>query len=225
MAVKVIRQQRIRRRFHGRVARFTIVQACHQRDTPAVPGSSNTHTASSNTHTHTTYLSRTLEREFGRLVKDVGKINSSHDTTDTSVPPLNAMTCAELRVRGADHFIRDALAGCRDRFEALQSCKSVALLFNRERCAMPYQACNRKTHGGGRQGPAFKMMQEVLLIQELDSSFLHINAKYSAGEDSCHTIRSIILIAVCRGMARLMLHSRKQGRSRAGRCPLSCGDE
>jgi hypothetical protein len=80
--------------------------------------------------------------------------------------------------RGADHFIRDALAdafvsarssdrsealaerfGCRERFEALQSCKSVDLPFNREHCAMPYQASNRKKHGGGPPDPAFKMMQ------------------------------------------------------------------
>jgi hypothetical protein len=106
------------------------------------------------------------------------------------------MACAEFRVRGADHFIRDALAGCRDRFEALQSCKSVALLFNRERCAMPYQACNRKMYGGGRRGPAFKMMQEFFVNPKNGFIILRASAKYCADDDSCHTICSIILIAV-----------------------------
>jgi hypothetical protein len=41
---------------------------------------------------------------------------------------------------------------------ALQSCKAVRLLFNREHCAMQYHAADQKNNGRFRPNTAFKMI-------------------------------------------------------------------
>jgi hypothetical protein len=99
---------------------------------------------------HKKYLSGTLEREFGRLVKDVGQICPARRAMDLrDVPKLHHEVpsfVTKFPASSRSVQIRHEVSKLHDRCEldpigskTLQSCKSVRRHFKHERYALHYQ--------------------------------------------------------------------------------------